>query len=75
MWSVVHFTTDNTVEVVPSHWVKRHRQLCAWPKTTTKKLILRAVLNRVIHNKMEFNYFDARCLASNIGKEFSTFTI
>lgn len=72
MWSVVNFTSDNTVEVVPSHWIKKNGQ-CAWPKTTNKKYILRAVLKRMINNKTDFNYFDARCLARNIGKEFRTY--
>jgi len=74
MWSVINFTIDNTVEVVPSNWLKKNGQ-CAWPKTTNKKYILKAVLNKIMHNKADFNYFDARCLARNIGKNFRTITI
>ncbi|KAE9529171.1 hypothetical protein AGLY_011967 [Aphis glycines] len=29
MWAVVHFFTDDSVEVVPKHWFKD--QKCAWP--------------------------------------------
>ncbi|CAI6371408.1 unnamed protein product [Macrosiphum euphorbiae] len=65
MWSVINFETDNTVEVVPSHWFKKNGQ-CAWPKTTNKKYIHRAVFKKIIPNKTDFNYFDARCMARNI---------
>jgi len=61
MWSVIKFETDNTVEVVPSHWFKKNGQ-CAWPKTTNKKYIHRAVFKKIIPNKTDFNYFDAWCM-------------
>lgn len=30
MWSIVVFENENTIEVVPAHWVKNN--VCAWPK-------------------------------------------
>ncbi|KAF0723498.1 Uncharacterized protein FWK35_00024286 [Aphis craccivora] len=42
-WSIVHFVVDDTVEVVPSQWIKRNGY-CAWPKTLkmndVKKLLV-----------------------------------
>lgn len=75
MWSIVHFSTDNTVEVVPSHWMKKDGLQCAWPKTTKKSYLLKAVINKIKPNKTDFNYFNARCLARYIGKKFRTIAI
>ena len=62
MWSIVLFENENTVEVVPTHWVKNN--VCAWPKKYVKKNVER----RVLANKFDFNYFVSRTLKKNIGK-------
>lgn len=61
MWTVVHFVKENSVEAVPSHWVKK--TTCAWPKKDIKKHIHR----RIIVNKSDFNYFPSRILKKCIG--------
>jgi hypothetical protein len=35
-FSVVHFLSDNSVEVVPSTWVSGDQSNCFWPKKTPK---------------------------------------
>lgn len=37
MYTVVLFKNENTVDAVPSHWVKN--DLCAWPKKDFKKCL------------------------------------
>eukprot|EP00102_Acyrthosiphon_pisum_P019468 XP_016656678.1 PREDICTED: uncharacterized protein LOC107882601 [Acyrthosiphon pisum] len=60
MWSIVEFENENTIEVVPAHWVKNN--VCAWPKKDVKKNVER----RVLSNKFDFNYFASRTLKKNI---------
>lgn len=61
MWTVVHFTKENAVEAVPSHWVKK--DVCAWPKTNVRKHIN----HRTMVNKYDFDYFHSRTLKKGIG--------
>jgi len=61
MWSVVNFKNDNTVETVPSFWMKKDK--CAWPKKNPTMFIKR----RLLPNKFDFEYLDAR----KIGKDYS----
>lgn len=67
-YSVVHFFEDNSVEAVPSYWVKKNGT-CAWPlnQLSAAKLIER----KSIPNEIDFNYFKARILKNNIGKQNS----
>lgn len=66
MWSVVHFKLDDTVEVVPEHWFGKG--YCAWPNTTKKSELKKAIINRIKPNKYKFNFFEARTLALNISE-------
>lgn len=66
-WSIVHFIVDNTVEIVPSQWIKRNGY-CSWPKTLKNNDVRKLVQNKVRSNKFDFNLFKARCLAGDIGK-------
>lgn len=61
-WSIVHFVVDDTVEVVPSQWIKRNGY-CAWPKNLKMNDVKKLVKNKVRPNKFDFNLFKARCLA------------
>lgn len=67
MWTVVHFTNENAVEAVPSHWVKKN--VCGWPKNNIKKHIK----SRTILNKFDFDYFPSRMLKKGIGN-YKSFT-
>uniref|UniRef100_A0A2S2QYK4 DUF4806 domain-containing protein n=1 Tax=Sipha flava TaxID=143950 RepID=A0A2S2QYK4_9HEMI len=60
MWTVVHFTNENAVEAVPSHWVKK--DVCGWPKKNIKKHIH----HRSIVNTFDFDYFPSRTLNKGI---------
>uniref|UniRef100_A0A2S2NKT6 Uncharacterized protein n=1 Tax=Schizaphis graminum TaxID=13262 RepID=A0A2S2NKT6_SCHGA len=64
MWSVVHFKLDDTVEVVPKHWF--NKGYCAWPNTTKKSQLKKAIMSRMNPEKNKFNFFEARTLALNI---------
>lgn len=61
MWSVVHFKNDNSVNAVPSTWVKR--DMCAWPKRDVKRFLER----RIIPNDFDFDFYPARLLKKDIG--------
>jgi len=67
MWSVVCFSTDNTVAAVSNFWVRT--SVCAWPKMYAQKLIER----RANPNKLEFDYFKCKILHSNIGNYIKYF--
>ncbi|XP_022163431.1 uncharacterized protein LOC111028940 [Myzus persicae] len=60
MWSVVNIKNDNSVETVPSFWMKKDK--CAWPKKNPTMFIKR----RILPNKFDFEYLDAR----KIGKDY-----
>lgn len=62
MWTIVVLKKDNTVEAVPSHWLKNG--LCAWPKKDPKKKLER----RLKTNTFDFDFYPARILKKNIGK-------
>ncbi|XP_060858714.1 uncharacterized protein LOC132936033 [Metopolophium dirhodum] len=64
VWCVVHFVLDNTVEVVPGFWYAKGN--CAWPRSSKTKDIKKAIFNQVRPNKLDFSFFEARCLSSNI---------
>lgn len=61
MGSVVVFNDDNSVESVPSFWIKNKK--CAWPKKNSKQMIGR----RSQPNEIEFDFLNARVLGNNIG--------
>jgi len=68
-YSVVHFVNENTVEGVPSNWIKDNT--CAWPfnQKNTKKMI-----EQKYHpNNKEFTYFKIRMLCSGISKLYYIF--
>lgn len=67
-WSIVHFNSDNTVEVVPDKWTKTKNGYCAWPKSLNEKDLKKAILLKIRPNNEDFTFYKARCLASNIGK-------
>lgn len=56
MWSVVHFFTDNSVEIVPNHWFVNIK--CVWPIKLSN--FARLIEKRVKVNKLKFNYLEAR---------------
>lgn len=62
MWSIILFENENTIEVVPAHWVKNNA--CAWPKKDVKINFER----RVLANKFDFDYFASRTLPKNISE-------
>lgn len=61
MWSVVCFTEDNTIAVVPKFWYCDG--YCAWPNRSIQKFIER----RVNPNELEFTHFKSKVLHTNIG--------
>lgn len=63
-YSVVHFIKDDSVEAVPSVWVKDN--YCAWPNN--KLLIPKYIKNRHTPNEVEFKYIKIRVLCKNISK-------
>lgn len=73
-WSIVNFIADNTVEIVPSQWIKQNGY-CAWPKTLKINDVRKSVKNKVRPNKFDFQLFKARCLAGDIGKSNNYFIL
>lgn len=73
-WSIVNFIADNTVEIVPSQWIKQNGY-CAWPMTLKINDVRKSVKNKVRPNKFDFQLFKARCLAGDIGKSNNYFIL
>lgn len=63
-YSVVHFFNDNSVEAVPSYWIKEN--FCAWPKN--KKCVSKYIQNKHKPNNIDFTHFKARELLKGISK-------
>lgn len=64
MWSIIHFSEENTVATVPSKWYSRNK--CAWPNNNSK----RHIENQSDPNAQHFKWYKARLLLTNIGKYF-----
>lgn len=60
-WSVVEFTADNSMYVVPSFWLKQDE--CAWPTQNVSKFITR----RKQPNEIEFIFLDAKQIGKALG--------
>lgn len=65
-YSVVHFLKENSVEAVPSIWIKNN--YCAWPNN--KLLTSKYITNRRLPNEVEFKYFKVRVLCKHLSKLF-----
>lgn len=63
-YSVVHFIEDESVEAVPSCWVKKH--FCAWPKN--KNCVSKYIQNKHRPNEIDFIFLKARELLKGISK-------
>lgn len=68
MWSVVSFDDENTVECVPNSWFRNN--VCAWPNKNLKNY-KKAIEYRYNPNNLDYDYFKARLLSTDIG----TYTI
>lgn len=64
MWSIVCFIEENTVECIPNFWFKNNK--CAWPSSKNKINSRLLVERRNSPNQMDFNFFKARLLATDI---------
>lgn len=65
-YHIVIFKKENAVEVVPSHWLSKDGITCAWPHRhlNPKKQIEK----KINPNTSDFNWYDVRVLAKDIGK-------
>jgi len=61
-YCIVHFFEDESVEAVPSYWVKG--DLCAWP--TNKNCISKYIQIKHKPNDYDFTYLKARVLLKGI---------
>ncbi|XP_025200037.1 uncharacterized protein LOC112597974 isoform X2 [Melanaphis sacchari] len=66
MWAIVHFTADNTVDYVPSGWIRKNgiTVLCAWPNNDMNLKKFRS--NRLNPNKSDFTYYKCRVISKDI---------
>lgn len=63
-YSIVHFFDDETVEAIPSIWMKG--KYCAWPKN--KLFVKKFIEKKIVVNENEFKYLRARVLSKGISK-------
>lgn len=57
MFSIVHFTAENSVEAVPKNWFNTKKGICAWPKLSNNPS--RLIEKLVIPNENEFQFYKA----------------
>jgi len=67
-WTIVCFEEENCVEIVPDYWFKNG--CCAWPKKSIKNY-KKFVDRRIEPNEIDFDYFKARSMSHNIGKDYN----
>eukprot|EP00102_Acyrthosiphon_pisum_P019491 XP_016656701.1 PREDICTED: uncharacterized protein LOC107882615 [Acyrthosiphon pisum] len=62
-YSIIHFFDDDTVEAIPSFWMKD--KMCAWPKN---KLFIKKFIEKKMApaNDKEFKFLKARVLSKGI---------
>ena len=68
-FSVVEFTEDETVEVVPSSWLLNNNQQCYWPcdpklNKAKKKQYVRSEIDPLYHPRLNWQIFDCSVLIS-----------
>lgn len=63
-YSIVHFFDDETVEAIPSFWMKS--KFCAWPKNNL--FIKKFIEKKMGVNEKEFKLLKARVLSKGISK-------
>jgi hypothetical protein len=66
-YSVVKFTEDNSLEAVPTNWLKKNK--CAWSITKNYSTIRKLIERKIIPNEIKYTYFNARLLKTT-GKLF-----
>jgi len=64
LYSVVHFINENTVEGVPSNWIKDNT--CAW--LCNQKNAKKMIEQKYQPNNKEFTFFLIRMLCSDISE-------
>jgi len=55
-WDIVIFKNDNSVEAVPSSWVRKNS--CAWPKNS--KHVKKCITKQIKPNPDGFKFYPAR---------------
>jgi len=60
-WSVIEFTVDYSLSVVPSFWFNQNE--CGWPTHNASKFITR----RKQPNEIEFIFLDAKQIGKTLG--------
>lgn len=68
-YSVVVFTEDNSIEAVPTNWLKKNK--CAWPTTKNHSTIRKLIERKSVPNEIEYTYLNARALKTT-GKILNT---
>jgi len=65
-YHIVLFKKENAVEVVPSHWLSKDGITCVWPNRNLDPK--KQIEKKTKPNTSDFNWYDVRILAKDIGK-------
>ncbi|CAI6372351.1 unnamed protein product [Macrosiphum euphorbiae] len=63
-YHIVIFVQEDTVEVVPSHWLSKDGTTCAWPRRNLDPK--KQIEKKTNPNTSDFNWYDVRILAKDI---------
>lgn len=61
-YCVVVFSADNSIEAVPSTWIRKREGTCAWPTSKNRNLILKLIDRKSIPNDIQYKYYEAKIL-------------
>lgn len=59
-WDIILFKNDDSVEAVPSSWVRKNT--CAWPKNS--KYVIKYIEKQIKPNHDDFIFYPARKLGN-----------
>lgn len=59
-YSVVVFIDDNTIEAVPTSWIKNG--MCSWPITKKDSVLRKLIERKSLPNDVEFNQYKIKVL-------------
>lgn len=60
-YSVVVFIDDNTIEAVPTSWIK-NGTMCSWPITKKDSVLRKLIERKSLPNDVEFNQYKIKVL-------------
>lgn len=66
MWTIVHFTKEKSIEIVPDSWIRNNNKTYAWP--IYKKSASKLIAKKSYPNDLEHKWFSSRIIRQYLSK-------